>query len=231
MPSIDVEQLQLPHRACADYMRKAELKTISNAHKATILCENASENRTFLMNTDGTTKFQKKLGGVAINNMVISVNELPDGTAESAIDDVSRELQKLRKVAHAIGMPNPDSINWTLIVASTSDSAASQKRFNKLVEECREKDEVEFGPATVETVDLIESFCSMHLGVNLRKAFLSGIVPVEDDSPSSREHHPVDTFVHEFCKVFGKYGTRSRVWVWSTRLSRLPGTHGGGPRY
>lgn len=66
--------------------------------------------------------------------MVICVNELPDGTASSAIGDVSREFQKLRKIAHAIGMPNPDSINWTLIAASTSDSAASQKRFNKLIE-------------------------------------------------------------------------------------------------
>ena len=44
----------------------------------------------------------------------------------------------------------------------------------------------------------------MHLGVNLRKAFLNGILP--EDTDSSR-HHPVDTFVHEFCKVFGKHGT------------------------
>ena len=75
------------------------------------------------MNTDGTTKFQKKVGGVVINNMVVSINELPDGTAESATADVSREFEKLRKTAHALGMPNPNSINWTLLVASTSDSA------------------------------------------------------------------------------------------------------------
>ena len=156
VPSIDVEQIKLPQRACADYMRKSELKTISNAHKATILCEHASGNQGFKMNTDGTTKFQKKLGGVAINSMVISVNELPDGTAESAINDVSQELEKLRRIAHAIGMPNPDSINWTLIVASSSDSASSQKRFNKLIEECREQDEAKFGPATIETVDLVQ---------------------------------------------------------------------------
>lgn len=33
-PSIDVQHLKLPQRACAGYMRKDELKTISNAHKA-----------------------------------------------------------------------------------------------------------------------------------------------------------------------------------------------------
>ena len=120
------------------------------------------------MNTDGTTKFQRKIGGTAINNMVISVNELPDGTASSAIDDVSRELQKLRRTAHALGIPNADSINWTLVAVSSSDSAASQKQFNRLIEDYRERDEENFGPATVETIDLIESFCSMHLGINLR---------------------------------------------------------------
>ena len=84
-PSIDVEQLKLPQRACADYMRREELRTVSNAHKATILCEHAAAKKGFLINTDGTTK---KLGGVATNDMVISVNELPDGTAESAISDI-----------------------------------------------------------------------------------------------------------------------------------------------
>lgn len=49
------------------------------------------------MNTDGTTKAQKKLGAVGINGMVVSVNELPDGTAKSVISDVSRELEKLRE--------------------------------------------------------------------------------------------------------------------------------------
>ena len=203
-PSIDVQYLKLPQRACAGYMRKDELKTVSNAHKATVLCECGS----FKINTDGTTKAQRKIGAVAINDMVVSVNELPDGTAKSAIADVSRELEKLRKTAHALNMPNADSINWTLLVSSTSDSASTQKRFNKLIEECREEDKRTFGPASFETVDLIENFCSMHLGVNLRKAFLCGIAC--DDTSSNfgdRQNHQVDTLVHEFCKVFGKHGT------------------------
>ena len=201
-PSIDVQHLKLPQRACAGYMRREEMKTISSAHKATVLCEHATGNKGFRLNTDGTTKAQKTLGGLAINDMVVSVNELPDGTAKSAITDVSRELEKLRETAHALDMPNPDSINWTLLVSSTSDSASTQKRLNKLIEECREADEKVFGPATLQTVDLIENFCAMHLGVNLRKAFLGGIV-CDDASTntSDRQHHPVDTLVHEFCNL------------------------------
>lgn len=43
------------------------------------------------MNTDGITSFGKILGDVVISN-VVSVNELLDGAAESAIADVSREF-------------------------------------------------------------------------------------------------------------------------------------------
>ena len=203
-PSVDIQNLKLPQRACASYMRKAELKTISDAHKAKVLSEKSSETG-YRLNTDGTTKAQRKIGAVAINDMVVSVNELPDGTAASAVHDVSRELQTLREIAHALKMPNADTINWTLLVSSTSDSASTQKRFNKLIEECRDNDEKKYGPATSKTIDLVENFCSMHLGINLRKAFLSGLVQ-ENTSSSDRQHYQVDILVHEFCKVFGRHG-------------------------
>ena len=208
-PAIDVDKLKLPQRSCADYMRRCELTTISNAHKATVLCESASEStcKGFRLNTDGTTKQQKKIGGVGINDVVISVNELPDGTAVSAIEDVSRELEKLREIAHVLHLPNADKINWTLFAASTSDSAATQKRFNRLIGDCREKDELKFGAATLETVEIVESLCSMHLGINLRKAFLAGIISEDVTTNPGRKYHPVDRFVHEFCKLFGKRGT------------------------
>ena len=75
----------------------------------------------------------------------------------------------------------------------TSDSASTQKRLNKLIEENRKSDEQRFGLATctVETLDLIETFCSMHLGVNLRKAFLNGTMETEQDE----RYHRVDAFV------------------------------------
>ena len=203
-PSMNVEELRLPKKTCASYMRKEELKIISDAHKVHIICSDASKGKGIYLNTDGTTKQQKKLGGVVANDMVVSVNELPDGKAISAIEDISREFEKLRRVAEMLGLPNANSINWTLVKSSTSDSASTQKCLNKLIAVKRQSDEERFGPATctVETLDLIETFCSMHLGVNLRKAFLSGTMETGQD----KRYHRVDSFVHEFCKLFGKTG-------------------------
>lgn len=65
-----------------------------------------------------------------------------------------------------------------------------------------------------EAVELIENFCGMHLGCNLRKAFLAGVKSAmmsDDESMTndadSRIYHKVDTLVHEFHKLFGKSGT------------------------
>lgn len=138
--------------------------------------------------------------------MVISVNELSDGSASSTIADISQELEQLRCTAKALKLPNANSINWTMLVSSTSDSASTQKKLNKLIEEHRTRDEKRFGAATLKTTQIIENFCSMHLGVNLRKAFLSGMVS-DPSTSTERVYHPVDTFVHEFAKLFGNHGT------------------------
>ena len=164
------------------------------------------------LNTDGTTLGQK-LGSIAINKMVISVNQQSDGTAESIVNDVSRELQKLRETACALGLPNSTCINWTLIASSTSGSAATQKKFNDLIKQRKEADIVTFGTNAPESaIEIVENFCAMHLGCNLRKAFLVGVKSICDDQNSSdkvhrREYHQVDVFVHEFHKLFGKNGT------------------------
>ena len=42
----------------------------------------------------------------------------------------------------------------------------------------------------------------MHLGENLRKAFLSGTMVIRQDE----RYHKVDSFVHEFGRMFGKTG-------------------------
>ena len=60
-PTENVEDLQLPKRSCASYMRKEELKTICDAHKATVISEVSTKSRQLYLNTDGTTKNQKKL--------------------------------------------------------------------------------------------------------------------------------------------------------------------------
>ena len=52
-----------------------------------------------------------------------------------------------------------------------------QKKLNKLVEEKREKDRKIFGAiyGCPDVIDLVENFCCMHLGVNLRRAFFDGV--------------------------------------------------------
>ena len=207
LPNLDTAKLILPKEKCAGYMRREELKTISMAHKACIM-DSQVEDGMFHMNTDGTTKFQKKLGATAINGAVLAVNEIPDGTAESIIRDISKELQKLRETAEALNLPHARQINWTLLTSSTSDSASAQKKLNKLIEQKKEADYKAFGSATYEAIGIVENFCAMHLGTNLRKAFLDGIRALHNQpcENGQRDYHTVDVFVHEFCKLFGKQG-------------------------
>lgn len=61
-------------------------------------------------------------------------------------------------------------------------------------------------------IEFVENFCAMHLGCNLRKAFLQGTKCVSETAQPvgmRRDYYPVDTLVHEFCKVFGtpEYGS------------------------
>lgn len=100
LPSMNTDDLVLPHERCAGYMRREELKTVSMAHKAYAVNESESLD----LNSDGTTKFQKKIGGVAVNGMVLSLNAVPDGSANSIIEDISCELEKLRDIAYALNL-------------------------------------------------------------------------------------------------------------------------------
>ena len=191
-------------------MRNAELATINRAHKATMLA-NAKE---LHINTVGTSLGQRKVNALAINNICLSVGEVPDGTADAILDHVDNELKRLRKIAHMLEVPDADSINWGHITSSTSDGAATQKRVNKLVEAYIERDKAIFGTNTSETatVHLVQNFCGMHLGINLRKAQNAGVRQFYRDEhyiveKEFREYEPGDCFVHEFCKLLGKHGT------------------------
>ena len=212
-PSLDVDKLKLPGESCASYMRREELTTVNLAHNATKLAESDCSH----LNCDGTTLHQKKLQGAAINGTVLSVNEVADGSSDSMIADVSRELQKLRDVAHALRLPNADKINWTLIRSSSSDSASTQKRFNKLVEERIEEDFARFGPAgdCPDPKKLVENFCCMHLAVNLRKAFF-------DSEESSCDNASSDVLVHEFCKLLSRNGTKHGIPEYCHGASAFP---------
>jgi hypothetical protein len=208
LPDIDVEKVKLPQKSCAQYMRREELKTVNDIHKATELVKSDWMH----LNSDGTTLGQRKLGAATINGLVISVNELANGSAEQIAEDISTELEHLRNTARDLGLPNADSINWSLIVSTTSDSAATQKKFNEIVKQRKKEDHDRFG-STEFTEELITNFCAMHLGVNLRKAFVQGSTAFLDQqvdcaghSHLHRQYSDTDTFVHEFCKVFGNKG-------------------------
>ena len=144
VPSLDVECLQLPKERCAGYMRREELRTISTAHKAYVLHESKSLN----MNSDGTTKSFKKINGVAVNGTVLCLNEVSDGSAQCIAKDISAESAKLREIAKSLGLKYPERINWTLLTSSTSNSASTQKKFNRLVQQYSKEDvSVPLGPA------------------------------------------------------------------------------------
>ena len=134
-PDVDVSKLQLPKESCAGYMRREELYTVEMSHKEHHFCSQIESKEPFHLNTDGTTLHQHKIYGIAINDVVFSLNEVPDGSAESAFQDIEKELNKLRSIATKLQLPFANSINWTLFASSTSDSASTQKKFNNLLEE------------------------------------------------------------------------------------------------
>ena len=204
LPDCDVDNIKLPSERCAGYMRKDELTTISTAHKVSVLFKQVNAGQSLHINSDGTTKQQRKINSAAINSIVISVNEVPDGTAESIINDIDLELEKLRNVAKDLGLPNRTSINWSIFASATSDSASTQAKFNKLIEMHKEEDEKKFGQSTG-GMELITNFCAMHLGANLRKSFISGIhkLSQSDKDSAEREHNQTDNFI---TKLFGQHG-------------------------
>lgn len=183
--------------------RGAENYQHGMAHKASAIVQS----ETLHLNSDGTTKFQKKIGGVAVNGMAFSLNEVPNGTADSAIEDIARELDKLRDIARALKLSNPEKI---IFASSTSDSAASQKRFNKLLQQRRDDDQEKYGSPDAETTELVGNLCAMHLGSNLRKAFWDGVKDQlkseEASTCEGRDYSSVDTFIYEFCKLLGTCG-------------------------
>ena len=200
IPDCDVK---LPKESCAGYMRREELTSIGVAQKVHTLCEQIKCGKPFHLNSDGTTKYQHKINGVAVNGLVISINEVSDGSAETLVEDIGKELEKLRETARQLKLPNADSINWTLFSSSSADSASTQKKLNRLLQQRRDTDEEKYGPFQNSGIEIIQNFCAMHLGVNLRKAFIQSVSPVDE---SSHQYATVDSFVHAFVKEFGANG-------------------------
>ena len=60
-PALDTDLLALPKERCAGQMRIDEMCIISEAHKASVICEQLQAGKTLHLNTDGTTLAQKKI--------------------------------------------------------------------------------------------------------------------------------------------------------------------------
>ncbi len=167
------------------------------------------------LNSDGTTKLQKKLNATAFNGVVLSVNEIPDGKADSVIEDIGTQLEKLRNIGKQLGLSNHKMFNWSVIHSSSSDSASTQKRVNTLLQQRKDEDAENFPVAESESLGiLVRNFCAMHLGINLRKAFIQRLSSIRlEIHNGDSESTAVDTFVYEFCKLFGASGPEYAVGV------------------
>ena len=69
----------------------------------------------------------------AVNGIVISVNEVPDGTAETIFNDINSELEKITKCCKRFG--SSKSYEHKLEhVHICNISASTQAKFDKLIE-------------------------------------------------------------------------------------------------
>ena len=156
LPSANPNELQLPSKSTAGYMRHEELPTVSRAQKAAKLAATEALH----VNSDGTTLNQQKIAGALVNGMVLGVHTVADGSANSAFDAITTEFSKVKEVGAELQVPTTN-ITLKNVVASTSDGASTQTKLNKL----RKAHSIP---------NLVENKCAMHLGVNLRVAQVVG---------------------------------------------------------
>ena len=73
-----MDELRLPGKSCAAYMRGHEMPTISDIHKAVLM-----HAQQWHLNSDGTTLQQQKKVALSINGLVY-VKNVHDGSAQVA---------------------------------------------------------------------------------------------------------------------------------------------------
>lgn len=133
--------------------------------------------------------------------MLLGVEAVADGTAESIIEGLDYTPTKIRKVGQELGIPNVDKVGWALIRFSMSDVAATQRAFNRLLQD-KIDDATSTESNTEDAQCLFAVFCGMHLGVNLRAAAVNGMAE-HLGSTTDERHTAVDKCVHELCKLLG----------------------------
>jgi len=82
-----VDSLKLPNERCAGYVRRQELNTVYST-QGYLITEQVAQTGMLHLNTDDTTKSQKKLNGIAHNGQTISINEVAD-VANRIVEDIS----------------------------------------------------------------------------------------------------------------------------------------------
>ena len=52
---------------------------------------------------------------------------MSDGRAETMLQELDKQLSKLKQTANELQIPNANAFNWTLILSSTLDGGATQQ--------------------------------------------------------------------------------------------------------
>lgn len=114
--------------------------------------------------------------GYLVNGITIGVTEVADGASLTAVEELERLLKTIREVGEELGIRDVQKVGWSLFQSLMSDQASTQKAFNSLVEE-RRQTEQNSNPASQDHTDegrkILETFCGMHVGVNMRTAEVS----------------------------------------------------------
>ena len=88
------------------------------------------------------------------------------------MEELDRLLHTIWEVGQELGISHADKTGWSLIQSLMSDQASKQKAFNSLVKEKVEREHNDRNADATIPTDLgkrvLETFCGMHLGVNLR---------------------------------------------------------------
>ena len=201
-PGIDLANLKLPKASLAADMRSLEMPTVSASHQAHLLSE-VDEHH---LNSDGTTLNQKKVQGMLMNGVVLGVKDVVDGSAKAAIKELGRVLDHIRDVGLQLNLPGADRIGWALIETSMSDQASTQKAFNNLLQQNIDSERKEGSRACTnansEQKKVLQLFCGMHLGVNLRTAQVKSV-----SQHFVGKTVGVDSVVHAICKLLGHLGS------------------------
>lgn len=167
------------------------MPTVSDVHKVETLTNTHQGH----INSDGTTLNLKKLIGSCT---VLRVQKVSDGTSETMIQELDRQLTRLCAMVNEMEM---HSINWTLMVSSTSDGAST----NKLLQDLQQRDEEQFGPTNTNK-------CGMHLGVKPKiveyiNPLLLVLTTMHNKTSHTKSETGLHTFVHGFCKLLGQVRT------------------------